>query len=90
MTDAHFARRPDTIATELPDGETALLDLASQRYYTLNGTGAWIWERLATPQTAEALSHALVGEYEVELAAARDGIAGLLDHLRREGLVVLS
>ena len=83
-----YVRRADTTATPLPGGDTAVLDLGSQNYFTLNETGAWLWERLEAPASAEALAEALAEVYDVGPEMARASVEALLDELVREGLVV--
>ena len=46
--------------------------------YTLNGVAAALWERLATPQTAEDLAAALAAEYDVSPPAAAPDVQAFL------------
>lgn len=88
--DACYARCEGVVSTPIPGGETVLLSLETQRYYTLNETGAWLWEHLAKPQPAGALAGALAETYDVDSETARDSVEALLDDLQREELVVMT
>ena len=41
-----YVHNPNVVSTETDDEEAVLLDLDSRRYFTLNPTGAVIWERV--------------------------------------------
>ncbi len=43
--------------------ETVLFDASSNRFCLLNGTAAFLWERLERPSTVEELSQAICGRY---------------------------
>ncbi len=45
-------------------GEAILFDPVSNRFCLLNGTAAFIWEKLETPATAEQLSAAVCREFD--------------------------
>jgi hypothetical protein len=38
---------PDVVHTPLPNGEAVLLQMSTSHYFTLNTTGAQIWEMLS-------------------------------------------
>ena len=48
---------------------------------TLNGTGAFLWERLQEETTSEALVAALLGEYDVDEETARKSVATFVEKL---------
>jgi hypothetical protein len=67
--------------------EMVLLQLEHGVYFSLNATGAWIWERLATGATRDELCAGIVARFEVESAVARRDLDELLVELERAGLV---
>src|SRR5690242_16136761 len=85
--DVTFTADPNVIATSLLDGETVLLHLLTQRYYTLNETGAEIWQGLTQGHTLGAISQALVERYTLTLAEAEQAVRVLLNDLLTEKLV---
>lgn len=63
----------------LPSGD--VLDL--NMMITLNGTGAFLWERLQEETTSEALVAALLGEYDVDEETARNSVAAFVEKLKK-------
>lgn len=78
---------PDVIIQRLGDGGYALLDLATDRYYGLDETGARMLE-LATGESrpADAVPR-LTAEYDVEEARLTADLRDLLQRLIDAGLV---
>ena len=77
MTTALYIRDTAVVARRIGD-ETVLVPVRRnvgdlESIYTLNGVAAALWDRLATPQTAEDLAASLASEYDV---APPDGGAG--------------
>lgn len=65
-----YVRNPDYIYRKIVD-ESVLVpihqDVANMdAIFTLNGVGAFIWERLKMPATREELQAALLTEYDVD------------------------
>lgn len=49
---------------------------------TLNGTGAFLWERLQTETDAKALTDALLAEYDVDETRARESVDAFVQKLK--------
>jgi PqqD family protein of HPr-rel-A system len=82
-------RRPGIAAAQVHD-ETVLLDLGNGRYYSLNGTGAAVWDLISQPRTASELCAALQERFDVEPEALRGDVEELLDDLRQHELIELA
>ena len=54
---------------------------------TLNGTGAFLWEKLKEETTQEALAAALLGEYDVDEETARRSVAAFVEKLNVNGFL---
>jgi hypothetical protein len=78
---------PDVVYTRFDESSAALLHLKTKRYYTLNVTGATIWELMARGEGSRTIAAALHDVYDIELDAAEAYVIELLDDLRKEGLV---
>ena len=83
-----FQRNPAIEAAPMQD-ETILFDPATNKFCMLNGTAAFLWERLAAPCTAEQLASAVCGSFAgvSEEAATRD-VRGALDQFSELSFVV--
>ncbi|WP_292291036.1 PqqD family protein [Marivita sp.] len=68
-------------------GSLALLDTKSDRYFSLNGTGATVWELLETPRTLPDLCSEIGKKYQLSPEECRDDIAEILTALHHEGLI---
>ena len=67
----------------LPTGD----DLDLNMMITLNDTGAFLWERLEEETTEDALVQALLAEYDVEEAAARNAVVAFVKQLNDHGFL---
>ncbi|MBQ6705986.1 MAG: PqqD family protein [Clostridia bacterium] len=54
---------------------------------TLNGSGAFMWEKLAEGCTEEQLLQAVLAEYEADAALVQQDIAAFVKQLRDNDLV---
>ena len=67
-------------------GETVVLptgtDLPLNRMITLNGTGAFLWERLETGADEESLVTALLEAYDVDRDRAAQAVKTFVANLR--------
>ena len=81
--------RIEARATEwrLVDGEVIGLNLATQEYYAVRGSGATLWPLLVDGATTAELVAALVERYRVDEGAAERDVSRLLDTLRAQGLL---
>ena len=73
-------------------GQTVVLptggELDLNMMITLNGTGAFLWERLAEETNEEALCAALLAEYDVDEATAKSAVAAFVKKLNDNGFLV--
>jgi Coenzyme PQQ synthesis protein D (PqqD) len=64
--------RSDQLSWRAVADEVVILDFETAAYWTLNDTGAALWERLASgPATVEQLVDQLIGEFDVTREVAR-------------------
>lgn len=81
-----FCLSQNATASEMGD-ELAVLNFGNDTYYTLNSTGAFLWNQLITPKTFGNLVNAMTESYGVDAAVARQDVKELLDSLVGAGLV---
>lgn len=77
----------ESVVTSPVNGELALLDLSSDSYYTLNGSGAQIWSMLDKPRTAPELCDTLSTIYGRPAEDCLPDVRELLEGLNANGLV---
>ena len=80
-------RRSDGIASATVQGDAVLLDTRRGKYYSLNPTGAAVWELLAEPRSLAELRTALLERFDVDSRTLSGDLSALLDDLRRNGLI---
>lgn len=78
---------PAVLATVLCNQEMVLLHTKSSDYYTLNATGAQIWQGMSEGRTLGEICHALVARYALTLAEAEAAVLALLHALNAENLL---
>lgn len=67
----------------LPSGN----DLDLNMMITLNGTGAFLWERLEKGSDVEAMTAALLAEYDVDQQTAKAAVEGFVKKLEAHGFL---
>ncbi len=89
MTVAFNARVivPDDVLMHELDGESVLLNLATDSYFGLDTVGTDMWRALTTGGTIEEAYELLLAEYEVEPDVLRRDLADLIEKLIESGLV---
>lgn len=78
---------PAVLATALSNQETVLLHVQSNYYYTLNETGAQIWQALSQGRTLGEITQWLVAHYAINPAEAEQAVFALLRDLAAEHLI---
>lgn len=81
---------PDVLCTALPNGESVLLHLGTQTYYSLNETGTHIWHLLGQGRTLEEIGQAVEARYEVSRDQAQHSVIDLVTELATAQLLSLS
>ena len=79
LKDGFIMRKVAGQTVVLPGGD----DLDLNMMITLNGTGAFLWERLQQETDEDGLVSALLAEYDVDEATARADIREFLQKLQK-------
>src|SRR5688572_6709220 len=85
--DDRLAPNSAEVAASVLDGEAIMINLSSGVYYSMDGVGGLIWERIAERQRLEEIVVAIVQSYDVPAAQARTDLERLLEELLGELLV---
>lgn len=78
-------RAPGAVWQEI-DGETVIIDLRSEQYFSLNPVGSRIWELIGEGARLEAIHCRLVVEFAVDSERVRQDLLDLAASLREAGL----
>ncbi len=78
---------PDDVLMRELDGESVILNLASEHYYGLDEVGTRMWQLLATPKTIEDAYEILLTEYDVEPDRLLHDMQELIEQLVEHGLL---
>ena len=79
-------RRADVVWQEI-DGQAVALDLRSSRYFTINASGAALWELLADETDVPTMVAALVTTHGIDPGRAAADVDSFLSELRDNGLI---
>ncbi len=71
----------------MPEGDIVLLHLRTTHYFTLNTTGALLWEMLGSSSSLDAMSQALSDRFDVTRSVARSSVMELLRDLKANQLI---
>jgi Coenzyme PQQ synthesis protein D (PqqD) len=84
----HVKPSPNVVFQEV-EGETVLLDLESEHYFSLDEVGARVWALLGEHDgNVEAIVAAMLAEFDVDEQTLRRDVDALIAQLRSAGLVV--
>ncbi|MCP4659436.1 MAG: PqqD family protein [bacterium] len=85
--DQKIEPHPEVVDTEIDETTTALLHLESKVYFSLNATGARIWQDLKQGLTLRDVSRRLQDAYDVDPELAERGVLELVRELAENQLV---
>jgi hypothetical protein len=81
-----YAQSPDVVF-EVLDDDLVLVHLDTNRIYTLNATGARVWELLGDGESRTNVERALAAEFDVEDEQLLRELDALFEELLNEGLI---
>lgn len=92
MSEKRWRRNPHVVARRVGD-DTILVPtgrdaVALRCLFTLNDTGSFIWERLASPSTFSQIGSALVEAFDVTPEKAREDLGRFLEELAGKGCIL--
>lgn len=89
MTSLPSVVRPNTdeVASEVMDGEAVLINLSNGMYYSIDGIGGMIWERIEQGCLLQAVCEEISARCGVEQAAVEADVSRFVNELLAERLV---
>ena len=85
----HVNTPEDVLVREL-DGQSVLLNLETEQYFSLDEVGTRMWELLTASPSIQAAYDALLAEYDVTPDLLRSDLQTLVERLAEKGLLTLS
>ncbi|WP_028611925.1 lasso peptide biosynthesis PqqD family chaperone [Paenibacillus harenae] len=70
-------------------GEKVMLSVRNGNYYNLGTVGGRIWDFLGSPVSVEQVIGDLLLEYDVTREECEQHVISFLEHLRKEGLILV-
>jgi len=85
----NYQPSPKVVFTEISEGEAVLLHLGTKLYYSLNGTGTFLWKILEVKNTANEneLIQNLTHHYQISLKQAQGDVEEFIEDLSHEDLI---
>jgi hypothetical protein len=87
IPDAAFEVNEPMVISETIDGETVIINLVKDSYYSLKHSGAAIWSGIQQSAPMADIADMMRTMFEVGEANVESEIGGLIDHLLEEDLV---
>jgi hypothetical protein len=78
------------VISETIQGETIIIHLNTGTYYSLQGSGAEVWESIAGAATAAEIAADIAARHPVAADTAEATVTALIEDLRAEELIVAS
>jgi len=78
---------PDDVLFQELNGEAVILDLASERYFGLDGVGTRFWELISHDPEMQVAFDQLLREYDVDAPQLETDLLALVDELLDAGLL---
>ena len=88
-TPARFRSSPDALATRVGD-EIVLVDLKTDRIYSLNRTAARIWELVCADCDRAEVERRMLEEFDVARGELAEAIDELVTSMTQDGLLARS
>ena len=85
-TPARFRSSPDALATRVGD-EIVLVDLKTDKIYSLNRTAARIWELMCTDCDRAEVERRMLEEFDVARGELAEAIDELVTSMTQDGLL---
>jgi len=79
----------DVLVREL-DGQSVLLNLETEQYFSLDEVGTRMWELLTASPSIQGAYDALLAEYDVAPDLLHGDLEKLIERLTEKGLLTLS
>lgn len=76
------------VAAKVIDGEAIIMNLTNGAYYSMDGTGAAVWEMIEQGRSAESIRDGLAARYALPPERVDGDVKRLLEELLVEQLVV--
>lgn len=83
-----FSINTPNIAHESIDGEVVVINLVSGNYYSLDGTGAKIWDLIDRGYSCSVITEIMSSQYTSDEINISDTITHFLSELEQEDLIV--
>jgi hypothetical protein len=80
---------PDHVLMRELDGESVILDLASENYFGLDEIGTRLWQLLVDAQTIGGIYESFLAEYNVEPQQLQTDLQDFVNHLVEKKLLTL-
>lgn len=88
MTDSIYEINQTDVAHEIIDGEAILINMTTGSYYSLDGSGAVVWEILqAGAASTETVLRELALRFQGEMTAMNTATLRILAEMQADGLV---
>jgi hypothetical protein len=81
---------PDDVLVRELEGQSVLLNLETEHYFSLDEVGTRMWELLTGSASIQAAYDALLTEYDVAPDLLRTDLQTLIERLELKGLLTLS
>lgn len=81
---------PENLLVHNLGEEAVILNLTTEKYYTLNGVGYHMWQVLTSSATLDEAFGKLRDAYDVEEAVLRHDFDMFVDHLNQQQLLVVT
>ncbi|HYC53550.1 MAG TPA: PqqD family protein [Candidatus Binatia bacterium] len=75
------------VTAKVIDGEAIIINLLSGVYYSMEGTGAWIWEGIENGRSVGDICAAIAAGYGVEVTRVQNDVTALIDQLLQERMI---
>ncbi len=74
--------RNKNLITRRIEGDFIILDVAKEKFYTLNSTALAIWKILIKPQTLDEITEAISIKFEIPQQKARKDVENFLNKFK--------
>ena len=87
--ESRLRRRDEEVLAKVMDGEAVIINLASGTYYSADGVGGLVWNRLDEGLRLCDVAAEVAARYDVSAEQAREDVLSFVNDLLKEDLVAV-
>ena len=87
-SDSRYRTNSPTVVYEVIDGEAVIVNMENGSYYSIDDSGALIWDLINQGLSSDAICNSLAGKYTGSIEEINAAVSGLIEKFLEEQLIL--